>query len=299
MKIFITGATGLIGSHLVELLLKEGHQVTAYTRNAVKAVLKLGDRVDICSSLGLPNLLEGYDAVINLAGESIGEGRWSEKRKNILIDSRLNTTQSIVNSIKSSKNPPSIFISGSAIGYYGSQGDKIITEESSPHDEFTHRLCKQWEEIAMEAQSSATRVCTLRTGIVLAPKGGMLSKMSIPFRWGVGSILGSGNQYISWIHIHDMVNGIIFLLNNKDAQGAFNMTSPNPVTNKIFSKSLAKALNRPCFFKVPSFVISLLMGEASTLVLDGQKAIPAKLNKYNFSFRYKDIDTALKDIYAR
>lgn len=297
MKIFITGGTGLIGSRLVASLLEKNHQITVYTRNAVKAILKLGEKVEYCSSLDVPGLLEGYDAVINLAGESIGEGRWSDERKKRLIGSRVNTTQKLADLINNSNNRPSVFISGSATGYYGAQGDNILTEESSYHDEFTHELCKEWEARAMQAGSDATRVCILRTGVVLASEGGMLPKMSLPFKLGLGSILGKGSQYISWIHIDDMVNGIIFLLENANARGAFNMTSPKPVTNKVFSKNLARALHRPCLFKVPGFVISTVMGEASTLVLDGQRVIPQKLKNLGFRFLFEDIDKALDDVF--
>ncbi len=299
MKIFITGGTGLIGTALITSLLKKGHQVVVHTRNVEKASGKFGNDVSYSSSLDVSDSLDGYDAVINLAGESIAGGRWTEKRKDALSNSRLRMTQKLAALIKNSQNPPKVFISGSAIGYYGAQGDNVITEESGFHDEFTHRLCKQWEAYAMEAQRSDTRVCILRTGIVLSSQGGMLSKMAPPFKMGLGSVLGKGNQYISWIHIDDMVRAIIFLLENTEVQGVFNMTSPNPVTNKEFSYALARSLNRPCFFKIPALLISAAMGEASTLLLDGQRAIPKRLEEIGYTFSFPNIDEALKNIFAK
>ncbi len=297
MKIFITGGTGLIGSALIDALLEKRYEVTVHTRNIAKALKKLGNKVGYNSSLDINGILDGYDAVINLAGASIAGGRWTKKRKELLCNSRLKITEKLAELIRNSTNPPSIFISGSAIGYYGAQKDNVVTEETTPHNEFTYRLCHRWESAAKEAQSSRTRVCLLRAGIVLSSAGGMLPKMALPFNLGLGSVLGNGNQFIPWIHIQDMVNGIVYLLENSHAQGPFNMTSPNPVTNSIFSKQLAQVLHRPCLFRIPSFIISGAMGEMSTLVLDGQRAVPDRLTGIGYRFLYEDIDEALQDIY--
>ena len=293
MKIFITGGTGLVGSHLIPRLLQEDHTVTVLSRNIEKAQAILGNNLGFCDSLEKLTSLDEYDAVINLAGEPIAGKRWTELQKQRLCQSRWQITKKLTQLIKSGENPPQIFISGSAIGYYGNKEDIIITEDTEPHEEFTNKLCKAWEAFAMEAESSKTRVCLLRTGIVLSSKGGMLAKILPVFKFGLGGTMGSGKQYISWIHIEDMVGIINFLLTALQIKGAVNMTSPTPVTNKEFSKTLAKVLKRPCIFNVPSVIISLFMGEASTLLLDGQRAIPKKLELNKYQFRYEDIQSAL------
>lgn len=296
MKIFITGGTGLVGSHLIPRLLQENHTVTVLSRNIEKAQAILGNNLEFCDSLERLTSLDEYDAVINLAGEPIAGKRWTELQKQRLCQSRWQITKKLTQLIKSGENPPQIFISGSAIGYYGNKEDVIITEDTEPHEEFTNKLCKAWEAFAMEAESSKTRVCLLRTGIVLSSKGGMLAKILPVFKLGLGGTMGSGKQYISWIYIEDMVGIINFLLTAPHVKGAVNMTSPSPVTNKEFSKTLAKVLKRPCIFNVPSVIISLFMGEASTLLLDGQRAIPKKLELNKYQFRYKDIQSALVNI---
>ena len=296
MKIFITGGTGLVGSHLIPRLLQENHTVTVLSRNIEKAQAILGNNLEFCDSLERLTSLDEYDAVINLAGEPIAGKRWTELQKQRLCQSRWQITKKLTQLIKSGENPPQIFISGSAIGYYGNKEDVIITEDTEPHEEFTNKLCKAWEAFAMEAESSKTRVCLLRTGIVLSSKGGMLAKILPIFKLGLGGTMGSGKQYISWIHIEDMVGIINFLLTAPQIKGAVNMTSPTPVTNKEFSKTFAKVLKRPCIFNVPSVIISLFMGEASTLLLDGQRAIPKKLELNKYQFRYKDIQSALVNI---
>lgn len=296
MKIFITGGTGLVGSHLIPRLLQENHTVTVLSRNIEKAQAILGNNLEFCDSLERLTSLDEYDAVINLAGETIAGKKWTELQKQRLCQSRWQITKKLTQLIKSGENPPQIFISGSAIGYYGNKEDVIITEDTEPHEEFTNKLCKAWEAFAMEAESSKTRVCLLRTGIVLSSKGGMLAKILPVFKLGLGGTMGSGKQYISWIHIEDMVGIINFLLTAPQIKGAVNMTSPTPVTNKEFSKTLAKVLKCPCIFNVPSVIISLFMGEASTLLLDGQRAIPKKLELNKYQFRYKDIQSALVNI---
>lgn len=299
MRIFITGGTGLIGSELIRTLHSKGHRITILTRDVKKAEAKLGTMVDFCSSLDNLESLDEYEAVINLAGESIAGGRWTKKRKLLMENSRWIITRKLTELIKKSKTAPHTFISGSAIGYYGSQGDKLITENSRPEDGFTYRLCSRWESFAKEAESPKTRVCLLRTGIVLSARGGMLSVMALPFKLGLGSIIGTGQQYISWIHIYDMVNGIVFLLENISAKGAFNLTSPEPVDNETFSKILAKSLHRPCWFRIPAKLISFVMGEASNLILEGQKAVPQRLFEAGYNFEYTDLRETMTDIFRK
>ena len=295
MKILVTGGTGLIGGHLVPRLQELGHQVTVLTRRPDDARKKLNDRVILWNTLEDKHNLDGIDAVINLAGEPIADKRWTTEQKDRLCQSRWRITQKLADLINASETPPSVLISGSAIGYYGDLGEVVVTEEEPPHNEFTHKLCARWEQIACEAQSDKTRVCLLRTGVVLAPKGGILAKMIPPFRLGLGGPIGNGRQYLAWIHIDDMVNAILWLLDN-DLRGPFNMVSPYPVRNEQFAHALGHALQRPAILRVPATVIRLLMGESSVLVLGGQRALPKRLEAAGFPFRWYDLEEALADV---
>ncbi|HAU4368610.1 TPA: TIGR01777 family protein [Citrobacter amalonaticus] len=295
MKILVTGGTGLIGGHLVPRLQELGHQVTVLTRHRDTAREKLNDRVTLWDTLEDKQNLDGFDAVINLAGEPIADKRWTTEQKDRLCQSRWRITQKLADLINASETPPSVLISGSATGYYGDLGEVVVTEEEPPHNEFTHKLCTRWEQIACEAQSDKTRVCLLRTGVVLAPKGGILGKMVPPFRLGLGGPIGNGRQYLAWIHIDDMVNAILWLLDN-DLRGPFNMVSPYPVRNEQFAHALGHALQRPAILRVPATVIRLLMGESSVLVLGGQRALPKRLEAAGFPFRWYDLEEALSDV---
>ncbi|MBC6532115.1 TIGR01777 family oxidoreductase [Citrobacter amalonaticus] len=295
MKILVTGGTGLIGGHLVPRLQELGHQVTVLTRRRDTAREKLNDRVTLWDTLEDKQNLDGFDAVINLAGEPIADKRWTTEQKDRLCQSRWRITQKLADLINASETPPSVLISGSATGYYGDLGEVVVTEEEPPHNEFTHKLCARWEQIACEAQSDKTRVCLLRTGVVLAPKGGILGKMVPPFRLGLGGPIGNGRQYLAWIHIDDMVNAILWLLDN-DLRGPFNMVSPYPVRNEQFAHALGHALQRPAILRVPATVIRLLMGESSVLVLGGQRALPKRLEAAGFPFRWYDLEEALADV---
>ncbi len=296
MRIFITGGTGLIGSALIRTLLQQGHEITVLTRNKIRAGKKLGDKVTLYSTPGALPSLDGYDAVINLAGESMVGKRWTDKQKEKLCNSRWTITRKLTELIQAGDNPPSVFISGSAIGFYGAQDDNVITEAARPHDEFTFRLCRKWEALAVAADSADTRVCLLRTGIVLSRKGGMLALLTYPFRLGLGSVLGKGTQYISWIHIQDMIDGIIFLLNTPEARGVFNFTAPNPVTNKRFTNILSSTLYRPQIFRIPAFLVKWFMGESATMLLDGQRAIPQHLTDLHYRFRFEHLDDVLSNL---
>ncbi|AUZ67269.1 TIGR01777 family oxidoreductase [Citrobacter amalonaticus] len=295
MKILVTGGTGLIGGHLVPRLQELGHQVTVLTRRRDTAREKLNDRVTLWDTLEDKQNLDGFDAVINLAGEPIADKRWTTEQKDRLCQSRWRITQKLADLINASETPPSVLISGSATGYYGDLGEVVVTEEEPPHNEFTHKLCARWEQIACKAQSDKTRVCLLRTGVVLAPKGGILGKMVPPFRLGLGGPIGNGRQYLAWIHIDDMVNAILWLLDN-DLRGPFNMVSPYPVRNEQFAHALGHALQRPAILRVPATVIRLLMGESSVLVLGGQRALPKRLEAAGFPFRWYDLEEALSDV---
>lgn len=295
MQILITGGTGLIGSHLVPRLLETGHDITVVTRSPEAARGKFDPRVTLWKGLNDHANLDGFDAVINLAGEPIADKRWTEAQKQRLCQSRWQVTERLVEMFKASQTPPSVLISGSAAGYYGDLGEVVVTEDEPPHNEFTHKLCARWEQIACGAQSENTRVCLLRTGVVLAPKGGILAKLLPIFRLGLGGPIGSGRQYLAWIHVDDMVNGILWLLNN-DLRGPFNMVSPYPVRNEQFSHSLGHVLNRPAFMRAPAAAVKLMMGESAVLVLGGQRALPKRLEESGFGFRYFDLEEALADV---
>ncbi|NDO83112.1 TIGR01777 family protein [Citrobacter sp. NCU1] len=295
MEIVVTGGTGLIGRHLIPRLLESGHQVTVVTRNPEKARQILDSRVILWKGLEDKKNLNHVDAVINLAGEPIADKRWTEQQKERLCQSRWSMTQKLADLINASDTPPAVLISGSAAGYYGDLGEVVVTEEEPPHNEFTHKLCARWEQIASSAQSEKTRVCLLRTGVVLAPKGGILAKMIPSFRIGMGGPIGTGRQYLAWIHIDDMVNGILWLLDH-ELQGPFNMVSPYPVRNEQFAHALGHALNRPAIVRVPATAIRLLMGESSVLVLGGQRALPKRLEAAGFTFRWYDLEEALADV---
>lgn len=296
MKILITGATGLIGRRLTERLVEQSHQITALTRAPERAAKLLGPQVQFWETLDGKTSLDGFDAVINLAGEPIADKRWTKDFKTLLCESRWQLTEKLAELINASQRPPSVFISGSAIGYYGDQGQALVPEDEPPNKQFTWQLCARWEALALTAESPQTRVCLLRTGIVLAAKGGALSKMVLPFRAGLGGPLGDGQQYMPWIHIDDMVNAIIFLLMHETLTGPFNMVSPYPVRNEQFSALLGEVLHRPAFMRAPAPVVRLLMGESSILVLGGQRAVPKRLEAAGFAYQHQELKGALEDL---
>jgi len=296
MRILLTGATGLIGRPLSQALQNLGHQLTVLTRDSARAQQRLGSQIRLWSSLSHLEHLNDFDAVINLAGEPIADKRWSSAQKQRLCHSRWGLTERLSRLINASSEPPATFISGSAVGYYGNQGQGIVTEDESPRPGFTQHLCQHWEELALEAASPRTRVCLLRTGVVLSPEGGALAKMTPAYRLGLGGPLGNGQQYLSWIHIDDTVNAIIFLLTHPTLQGPVNLVSPYPVHNAQFSALLAEVLDRPAFMRMPGWVLRLLMGEAAVLLLTGQRALPHKLLNSGFNFEFVELEQALQNV---
>ncbi|ELY6245790.1 TIGR01777 family oxidoreductase [Cronobacter universalis] len=298
MEILVTGGTGLIGRTLTSRLAALGHHVTVVTRNPERARARLDAAITLVPGLDHFSNLDAFDAVINLAGEPIADKRWTSAQKERLCQSRWQITQQLVALMAAGSEPPSAFLSGSAVGYYGDLGEVVVTEDEPPHSEFTHKLCARWEQIAEGAQSDKTRVCLLRTGAVLAPDGGMMSKLLPLFRLGLGGPIGSGRQYLSWIHIDDMVNAIIWLLDN-DLRGPFNMVAPYPVRNERFAHALGHALRRPAFIRAPATAVRLLMGESAVLVLGGQRALPKRLEESGFGFRWFELEEALRDIATR
>nr|WP_136251944.1 TIGR01777 family oxidoreductase [Ningiella ruwaisensis] len=293
--ILLTGGTGLIGRHLIEKL-KSKYQFSVISRDPKRAKRLLGDDIQAMEIEDLSNL-ENIDIVVNLAGEPIADSRWSDSQKQRICASRWDITSRLVELINKSESKPETFISGSAIGFYGRQGDTPITEDFNDfHEEFSREVCKKWEDIANQAQ---TRTCILRTGVVLSDDGGALSKMLMPFRLGLGGPIGDGKQFMSWIHIDDMVRGIQFLIENEQCSGPFNFTSPKPASNAFFAHKLCKRLDRPCIFTTPTFAVKLLMGESSELVIYGQKVIPMRLEAAGFHFNYPVLMDALDSLDLR
>jgi uncharacterized protein (TIGR01777 family) len=291
MKILITGGSGLIGSNIIPIL--RPCDVSVYTRNVAMAEQILGYKIHFLSTLTHLTNLDDFDVVINLAGEPIVAKKWTDEQKKKIEHSRWSITEKIVALINAGKNPPELLISGSAIGFYGRQQDQIIDEDfASPHDEFSHQLCERWEFLAKQAESDKTRVCILRTGVVITRRGGALQKMLLPFKLGLGGPIGNGQQYMSWIHLEDMLRGIAHLINNESCEGTYNFTAPNPVTNTEFSRELASALSRPCLFKVPEFMLRMMMGEMADLVIYGQRVVPKRLQESGYEFIYQDISQA-------
>ena len=298
MKYLITGGTGFIGKHLCNKLIAEENEVIVLSRSKDKVFKIFKDKVKAINNLDeLPNS-EKIDVTINLAGEGIANKRWSEEQKKTLMDSRVGTTKELISLFSRLDNKPKIFISASAIGYYGSHSDEILTETSKPNKEFTHELCKKWEQEALNAEDLKIRTCITRLGVVLGEGEGTLKKMEPPFKLGLGGKIGSGEQYFSWVHINDVISAFEHLINNKKLSGIFNLSSPNAITNSNFTKALGTALNRLTIFPMPSFAVKTMFGEmGETLLLNGQRVFPKKLLDSGFKFNFEKIDEALKNIY--
>lgn len=284
MNILITGGTGFIGNHLSQQLVAQGHQLTILSRQ-VKSDTQA---VKFIQNFTKFENLDDFDAVINLAGEPIFAKAWTAKQKEKLRQSRLEITQKLVHLFRKGQNPPHIFLSASATGYYANLPEfaKNCTEQTACGQNFTAQLCSEWEAIAWQAQSEKTRVCLLRTGIVLDKSGGALKQMLPIYHLGLAGKLGDGKQHWAWISLQDYIHAISFLLENSQAQGAFNLVAPIPIRNTEFNQQLAKHLHRPAFFSVPSYLLKLILGERSQILLDNQPLIPHRLTQLGFKFRH-------------
>jgi hypothetical protein len=296
MHILITGGTGLIGRQLCKALLAEGHELTVLSRNPASVAAKCGATVRAMASLNEWQPSQTFEAVINLAGEPIVDERWTESRKKVLWDSRVTLTEDLVRHIAAAEHKPAVLLSGSAVGYYGNRGDAMLDEASGAGDGFAAELCKAWEDAARVAENSGTRVCLLRTAPVLSNDGGLLGKMLPAFKLGMGARLGDGKQWMSWVHMQDYVAMVLRLLRDAHTSGPYNMAAPQPVTNAEFTAALAAALHRPALFVAPAALLSLGMGERATLMLDGQRVLPKKMEALRFRFAFANLAEALHNL---
>ncbi len=294
MNILITGSSGLIGTHLMDVLTSNDHKVLRMLRShpdeqafywdPSAGIIKMDDSIDI-------------DAVINLAGPSISDGRWSEKRKKLILDSRVDGTRLLSDTLAAMHNKPKVFISGSAIGYYGDTGDQVVDEDSEPGSGFLAEVAWQWEEATRTASEAGIRTVNIRTGVVLSPEGGMLAKLLLPFKMGLGGIIGSGQQYLSWVSLNEVVNMIHFILENESIAGPVNLVSKQPVTNHTFTKTLGSVLKRPTFIPLPAYVVKLAFGEmGEELLLSGARVLPNRLIEGGYNFKDVDLKSTLASL---
>jgi uncharacterized protein (TIGR01777 family) len=304
MRVFVTGATGLIGVRLVRALRQRGDAVIVLSRRG-DAWRRVGPDVEVV--VGDPMAagpwqvpLAACDAVVNLVGAGIFDRRWNAEYKALLRDSRLRSTENVVAAL--AKQPvradgsPKVLVSGSAIGYYGVHGDEELDESSPQGDDFMARVCCEWEAAARAVEPVGVRVALIRTGVVLDRRGGALKALWTPFKLGAGGPVGSGRQYMSWIHHFDEVGILLLALDNAEASGPLNATAPRPVSNKEFGKAFGRALGRPAFLPTPAFGLRLLLGEAAGVVTTGQRVLPRRAEVLGYQFRYPDVDAALRQI---
>jgi uncharacterized protein len=309
LRIVISGGTGFLGSPLAEMYAEEGHDVRVLTRSLMSGDFRHdpGTGVPGVTRVGwVPDgksgpwatVIDGADAVINLAGESIDAGRWTPQRKARLRDSRLLATRSLATAILAVKAPPHVFVSSSAVGFYGPAGDQPLTEASPAGRGFLAGLCEEWEKEAQCVTRAETRLAIVRSGIVLERSGGALARMITPFRWFVGGRIGSGRQYFSWIHRLDWMELVRWIVQQQEVRGAINATAPEPVTNKELARALGRALHRPRLVPAPAFALKLIVGEMADSIVTGQRVIPARAQALGYHFRYPNIDQAFRGIFG-
>ena len=293
MKVLVSGASGLVGKHLIPTLLAKGHEVHRLVRKTPNS----SDEIQWDAEKGFSETeqakLENFDAVVHLAGDNVASENWSDEKKRKIKESRTIGTRVLVDALKKLQNPPEHFISASAIGFYGSRGNEILNEQSAKGKGFLPEVCAAWEDEIKRAEAFA-RVVYLRIGVVLAKDGGALEKILTPFKFGVGGTIGSGKQYMSWLALDDLIKVIHFALENENLRGAVNAVAPNAVTNQEFTKTLGKVLSRPTFLPVPEFAIKTLFGEmGETLLLEGARVVPQKLRDAGFEFDFPNLEDAV------
>lgn len=299
MKIVVTGGTGFIGSKLVDRLWNQFHSLVLLSRRPpaeVGVTKKQWFAWNPPAGGEWESAVDGADGIINLAGEPIAGKRWSEEQKERLRASRIDATRALVSAIAKAQVKPKFLLNASAVGYYGAHGDETLTEASPPGSDFLSRLCVDWEAEARKAENHGLRVAAVRTGIVLGKGQGALAKMVPPFKMFAGGPLGSGKQYMPWIHIEDEIGLLLFLSENEKARGAFNATAPNPVTMEEFAKALGAVLNRPSWVSVPPSALALIAGEMADMLLTGQRALPQAATQLGYVFKYPTIGAALQSL---
>jgi uncharacterized protein (TIGR01777 family) len=301
MQILITGGTGLIGKALTQSLIADGHSVIVLTRSAqytsANPLLRYV-QWDAATAAGWGELVDGIEAIVNLAGEGIADGRWSEERKKRIYASRVAAGQAVMQAIQQATVKPKTLIQSSAVGYYGSRQDEILTESSGSGGDYLAQVCFDWEASTAAAEGLGVRRAVIRTGIVLSNDGGAWPKIVLPFKLFAGGPMGSGKQYWPWIHMDDEVNAIRFLLEHPETHGVFNLSAPNPLSNAEFAEKLGKVMGRPAFIPAPAPALKVALGEMSTVLLDGQRAIPAHLQKVGFTFKYPEAEAAMRALLA-
>ncbi|HVA01872.1 MAG TPA: TIGR01777 family oxidoreductase [Terriglobia bacterium] len=299
MKILIAGSSGLIGSALIPVLKAQGHQVVRLVRRKADAEEGVASWNPAAGQLD-PNAFEGVNAVVNLAGESIAAARWTSERKARLRDSRVQGTKLLSETLARLANPPEVLVSASAVGYYGSRGDEVMSEEKPPGAGFLPEVCVAWEAATEPARQRGIRVINLRIGMVLSGEGGALQPMASAFRMGVGGKLGDGRQFMGWITNDDLTRAILHVIVNTSFHGPVNAVAPNPVPNKEFTESLGKVLRRPAVFSMPAFVVRLAFGEmADALLLASARVEPARLLAGGFTFQYPELEGALRHVLGK
>ena len=304
MRILVTGGTGLLGRRLVARLLARGDEVVVLTREPARAAGRMGAARlvawDPLAEPVPPGALAGAGAVVNLLGEPIAAGRWTAARKERIRASRVLGTRSLVAGIAAAERPPAVLVSGSATGWYGPRGDEELDESAPAAADYLGQLCRDWEAEARRAEPAGTRVVLLRTGIVLSPEGGALAKLLPLFRLGFGGPVGSGRQWLSWIHVEDLCALVVHALDRAELIGPVNGTAPNPVRNRDFGRALGRALGRPALLPVPAFAMRLVLGEmAQALLLTGHRVVPRRALATGFRFAHPDLDGALADLLKR
>jgi uncharacterized protein (TIGR01777 family) len=299
MRVIITGGTGLIGRALAAHLTERDYEVVLLSRRPERVAglpaKARAERWDARTAEGWGHLANGAAAVVNLAGESIA-GLWTTQRKRRIRESRLNAGRAVAQAVELAKSKPRVVVQASGVGYYGPQGENEITEEAPPGDDFLGRLAIEWEASTASVEALGVRRAIIRSGAVLSTEGGALPPLLLQYRLFAGGPLGSGRQWLPWIHMADEVRAIRFLVENQNAQGAFNLTSPNPLTNADFGRAMGRVMKRPFLMPMPAFVLRLLAGEMSTVLLDGQRALPKRLLDLGFTFRFPDAEVALRDL---
>jgi uncharacterized protein (TIGR01777 family) len=293
MKVLVIGGSGFVGSALTRELSGAGHDIVVSTRKKTTSGNRLSWNPP---ELIAPDVISKFDAVINLAGENIFSERWTSAKKERIRSSRVDTTKALVESMSASTKRPDVLINASAIGYYGPHGDEDVNEETPPGGDFLAGLCEEWEAAALQAKELGIRVIIPRFGIILGEGGGALSKMLGPFKAFVGGYIGSGKQWMSWVHIDDITGFIRYALENKSVSGPFNVTAPGPVRNREFGSAFGKVLGRPAFFPVPALALKLALGEFGDVLLTGQRVVSGKAVKAGYMFKYTDVNDALKAI---